>query len=78
MRAFAPIFGEWSRRHGSWRWQRLGTAADHVGFVWPGNAHRAIHDCMATRAVWHWTNAQATAISNLTAPVEQRAHRPER
>jgi hypothetical protein len=54
MRAFAETFGEWSDWHDDWRWQRLNVAATHVGFTWPGEAHRAIHDCAATRAVWHW------------------------
>jgi DNA polymerase III subunit epsilon len=59
MRAFAEAFGEWSDEHGGWRWQNLGVAAAHVGFVWPGPAHRAIHDCQATRAIWHWLSDRA-------------------
>lgn len=54
MRAFAEAYGEWSAEHGTWRWQKLAVAAEHVGFAWPGPAHRAIHDCAATRVVWHW------------------------
>lgn len=72
MRAFARVFGAWDDRHGTWRWQRLVKAAAHVGYEWPGNAHRAIHDCMATRAVWHWTNAQTSPIP--TAPNATCAH----
>ena len=75
MRAFAQVFGEWSHTHGTWRRKKLAFAAHHVGYVWPGNAHRAIQDCMATRAVWHWTNAQATPIQ--TAPAAPRVHRTE-
>jgi DNA polymerase-3 subunit epsilon len=56
------------------RWRKLGAAAAHVGYRWPGNAHRAIHDCMATRAVWHWINAQAVPIQ--TTPVAPRVHQP--
>jgi len=52
MREFAEAYGEWSAYHGSWHWQRLHVAAAYVGFRWPGNSHRAIHDCAATRAVW--------------------------
>jgi DNA polymerase III subunit epsilon len=59
MRPFAEAFGEWDDRRGSWRWQKLHVAAAHVGFVWPGSAHRAIHDCAAARAVWHWIQAKA-------------------
>lgn len=57
MRAFAEAFGEWSDEHRGWRWQNLGVAAAYVGFAWPGPAHRAIHDCQATRAVWRWIRA---------------------
>jgi DNA polymerase-3 subunit epsilon len=68
MYAFAATFPDRRRR-------KLGVAAAHVSFEWPGNAHRAIHDCMATRAVWHWTNAQAAPIQ--TTPAAPRIHRPE-
>ena len=54
MLAFAWHYGEWSEVHGGYRWQQLTTAADYVLFQWPGKAHRAIHDCMATRAVWRY------------------------
>jgi DNA polymerase-3 subunit epsilon len=54
MHTFAEAFGEWSDEHQTWRWQKLAVAAQHVGFRWSGSAHRAIHDCAATRAVWHW------------------------
>jgi DNA polymerase-3 subunit epsilon len=40
------------------RWKKLTVAAEHVGFAWPGVAHRAVHDCLATRAVWQWVQAQ--------------------
>ncbi|MGB5732946.1 MAG: 3'-5' exonuclease, partial [Thiohalocapsa sp.] len=53
MRPFAAVYGEWSSRYNEWHWQRLHVAAAHVGFQWPGDRHRAINDCQATRAVWH-------------------------
>ena len=68
MKAFAATFSDR-------RWRKLGAAAAHVGYVWPGNAHRAIHDCMATRAVWHWTNARTVATQ--TTPAAPLLHRPE-
>ena len=58
MRRFAEAFGEWDAVRNTWHWKKLHVAATHVGFVWPGRAHRAIHDCQATRAVWHWLNAR--------------------
>jgi DNA polymerase III epsilon subunit-like protein len=54
MLAFAEHDGEWSEWHGNYRWQKLSTAAASVRFAWPGQAHRAINDCMATRAVWRY------------------------
>ena len=54
MRAFAEVYGEWSDEYGEWKWQRLHEAAAYVGFRWHGVAHRAIHDCAATRAVWRY------------------------
>ena len=59
MKAFAATFQDR-------RWRKLGAAAAHVGYRWPGNAHRAIHDCMATRAVWQWLNAQARSEHCIT------------
>ena len=65
MRPFAEAFGEWSEAHGTWHWQKLTVAARHVGFAWgEGMAHRAIHDCAATRAVWHWLKANARGKRN--------------
>lgn len=62
MRAFADVYGEPSARPGRYRWKKLQVAAAHVGFEWPGNAHRAIHDCQATRAIWHWLQEQGTDL----------------
>ncbi|MCP3870763.1 MAG: hypothetical protein GY703_22255, partial [Gammaproteobacteria bacterium] len=38
----------------NYKWKKLAFAADYVLYRWQGTAHRAIHDCMATRAVWHY------------------------
>ena len=57
MDRFAPIFGEWSSRYGSYRWQSLGTAAHWYGYQWPdGEAHDAVADCKATLHVWKAMN----------------------
>ena len=71
MRPFAEVFGEWSPEYDEWHWQRLHVAAAHVGFQWPGESHRAINDCQATRAVWHWLAPQPV-------PAAERAHRDRR
>ena len=59
MREFAAVYGEWSARHGGWRWQKLHVAVAHVGFAWDGDSHRAVNDCLATRAVWHYLRRSA-------------------
>lgn len=59
MRAFAEVYGE-PRSYRGYRWQKLQVAAAYIGYEWPGSAHRAIHDCQATRAIWHWLQRQPT------------------
>lgn len=59
MRAFAEVYGE-PRSYRGYRWQKLQVAAAYIGFEWPGSAHRAVHDCQATRAIWHWLQRQPT------------------
>lgn len=50
MEAFAPIFGQWNARHGSYKWQTLTTAARHYS-VTVKNAHTALGDCLMTLGV---------------------------
>ena len=54
MLAFAEHYGEWNRRHGNYKWQNLDKASRHVLYQWEGEAHRALSDTQATRAVWHY------------------------
>lgn len=58
MRRFAPIFAERTTGRSSNRWQKLTTAAEHIGYKWEGQAHRALADARAARAVWHWMDIQ--------------------
>ena len=58
MLAFAKAYGEWNPRFGDFRWQRLETAAEHVGHTWEGQAHRALADALACRSVWRWLEVQ--------------------
>lgn len=67
MREFAAVYGEWSYRHGGWRWQKLHVAAAHVGFTWDGDSHRAINDCRATRAVWRYLRRPAARSADAGA-----------
>lgn len=50
MEAFAEEYGDWNDYHGSYRWQRLTTAARHYGIQVNG-AHSALGDCLMTLAV---------------------------
>lgn len=50
MEAFSEIYGEWNEYHGSYRWQKLTTAARHYG-VPVENAHNALGDCLMTLGV---------------------------
>lgn len=54
MLRFAPIYGERSSGYQDYKWQKLTTAAAYVGYRWEGNAHRALADAKAARAVWQW------------------------
>ena len=44
----------YSNSIGSRKWIKLIDAAQNVGHVWQGNAHRALADTQACRSVWHW------------------------
>lgn len=51
MLEFAPIYGEWSEHHQSYKWQKLVTCADYYGFDWDSieeHAHNSLGDCYAT------------------------------
>lgn len=61
MLRFAPIYGERSAGYRSYRWQKLIKAAEHIGYRWEGEAHRALADAKAARAVWHWMEAEAAS-----------------
>ena len=54
MLRFAPVYGEWNQYHGNFKWKSLSTAAKHVGYKWEGDAHRALADTLACRAVWNY------------------------
>lgn len=54
MEAWSEHVNEWDARFQRPRWQNLSSAAAAVGFSWPGNAHRALADTLACRAVWQY------------------------
>ena len=58
MLRFAPIYGQRNPRYGDFTWQKLTTAAQFIGYEWVGDAHRALADTRATRALWHWMDGR--------------------
>lgn len=56
MEAWSIHVGEWSNYHGNYRWHKLINAADAVYYEWTGEAHRALADTLACRAVWQYLN----------------------
>lgn len=49
MEAFAEYFGDFNAYRGNFRWQKLITAAQVVGYT-PDKSHTALSDCLTT---WH-------------------------
>jgi DNA polymerase-3 subunit epsilon len=43
------------------RQYNLKFAAQHIGYIWEGPAHRALADTLATRAVWLWLDQNENA-----------------
>ena len=56
---FSEQRAEWDDNRGAWKWHKLTAAADHVGHVWEGTAHRARADVLATISVWNWLQTTA-------------------
>lgn len=50
MEAFAAFYGDFNARYGTYRWQKLTTAAAHFGLSVVG-AHGAVQDALTTLAV---------------------------
>ena len=42
------------KEKGDRKWVKLSQAAEEVGHVWDGNAHRSLPDTQACRSVWVW------------------------
>ncbi len=56
MNRYAEHIGEWDDYHNNFKWHKLIRAAEVAGYEWPNDmqAHSAIGDTMATRAVWQY------------------------
>lgn len=52
MGMYAAYHGEWSEKHGGYKYKSLIFAAQDLGYVWQGAAHDALGDCLATRYVY--------------------------
>lgn len=52
MKLYAAYFGDWDPFHRSFRYQSLEMAGRQCGIKLP-NAHRAVDDCLLTRALLH-------------------------
>jgi len=53
MKLYARYFGDWDPYHRSFRYQSLEQAGRQCGIRLP-NAHRAVDDCLLTRAILHY------------------------
>ena len=58
MKMFAPLYGELNDQRGSYKWQKLTTAADYYGYDWSEHkeAHNSLGDCYATLHVYKEIN----------------------
>jgi DNA polymerase-3 subunit epsilon len=52
MKLYARFYGDWDQYHKSFRYQSLELAGRQCGIQLP-NAHRAVDDCLLTRALLH-------------------------
>lgn len=55
MTEFAVVYGEFSEKYGSYKWQKLTTAASYYDYDWNshGEAHDSLSDCYATLHVYN-------------------------
>ncbi|WP_257292963.1 3'-5' exonuclease [Endozoicomonas sp. ONNA1] len=51
MKLYAAFFGQWDNYRDDWKWQKLTVAADQMGVIVEGQAHRALADCKMTLGV---------------------------
>jgi DNA polymerase-3 subunit epsilon len=54
MKRFAPVYGEYDKYRGDYRFKKLTEATKYIGYKWEGKPHRAMPDALACRAVWLW------------------------
>ena len=62
MKRYARFKGDWNEYHNNYRWHKLTSAARDIGYRFEGDAHRALADCRATRAVWQHMEAKKASL----------------
>ena len=48
MREFAPIYGDFSEKYGSYKWKKLIECAEYYHYNWTDRAHDSLADALAT------------------------------
>jgi TonB family protein len=73
---------EYKRKTGSSKKCKLSVAAENVGHVWSGEAHRALADTFACKSVWEWICADSVtfrpSIARITDKTEYKGFIDER
>ena len=58
MTLYAAFYGEWNSFYGSYKWQKLGLAAEQCGLTVPDNLHNAGADAALTQRVVEYMTKQ--------------------
>ncbi len=58
MLRYAEYMGQPSKKPGQWQWHKQIEAAEYIGYKFEGEAHRALADTLACRAIWLWLDEQ--------------------
>lgn len=56
MRDFSRLMGVWNFPDNDYKRHKQSFAAEYVQYKWTGNAHRALTDAMACRAIWRYVH----------------------
>ena len=67
MKRYAKFKSDWNDYHNDYRWHKLTDAARQIGYRYESNAHRALADCRATRAVWQHLDAKKVQLVRSSA-----------
>lgn len=74
MHAFSPIYGDWSKRYKTYKWQKLSTCASFYDYVPEGGYHDSLEDVRATLHCYlAMTSPEATLADKITDYLESYA-----